>query len=95
MPDMIHVDSCPHTAVDNNTMLSAWCALGSLAVALGYTYHDHRDSTRGVGFSTPSALDFPHVTFTVSIRITAEAKASLTDCGPNPPRMVSPLALLS
>ena len=35
MPDMIHVDSCPHTAVDNNTMLSVWCALGSLAVLSG------------------------------------------------------------
>ena len=34
MPDMIHVDSCPHTAVDNNTMLSVWCALGSLAVLI-------------------------------------------------------------
>ena len=34
MPDINHVDSCPHTAVDNNTMLSAWCALGSLAVLI-------------------------------------------------------------
>ena len=34
MPDINHVDSCPHTAVDNNTMLSVWCALGSLAVLI-------------------------------------------------------------
>ena len=35
MPDINHVDSCPHTAVDNNTMLSVWCALGLLAVLSG------------------------------------------------------------
>ena len=34
MPDINHVDSCPHTAVDNNTMLSVWCALGLLAVLI-------------------------------------------------------------
>lgn len=53
MPDMIHVDSCPHTAVDNNTMLSVWCALGLLAVLSGSWVHVPRPPR------FCCALDFP------------------------------------
>ena len=64
MPDKNHVDSCPHTAVDNTLVIRMVCARSPRGAK--WLLH-HRDSH--------SALDFPHVTFTVSIRITAEAKS--------------------
>ena len=49
MPDINHVDSCPHTAVDNTLVIRMVCARSPRGAK--WLLH-HRDSH--------SALDFPH-----------------------------------
>ena len=59
MPDINHVDSCPHTAVDNTLVIRMVCARSD-GVLSGSWVHVPRPPRFHRGSFNPSALDFPH-----------------------------------